>query len=412
MYIHIWKNKNTRYYLAAGSVSRLGDGLSGMAFLFLAYDLTGSSSLTTGMAVAATLPYLLFGLVGGVIADWVPRKKLLIFLDSARVPLILSVVGLYYMDWLTYGYLLGVSFIIQSVGCFFNPAHRSVLPSITSPKERPFVNSLYDTLTRGVSVLSPLLSLWLLNSHGAIQFFTLDAFTYTLSALCLRQVDINENNTVTDHSIKAALRSVKEFVIWLSTQSTIKQLFFFTFLTVFFNTWVWEVGLLLALTEITSSGEEWYSVLQGVFGGVVIVTNLLLPYIFKKMSLHIYLTGGLIWGAGITYYGIFYDLGHFIIGCAITAVGLPIAGLTRVYLIQALVPGHKMGRAFSFNAVLLYLSNTISLAVYGFLALIIPIQTLMIVSGFTIITISTGGLLCITVNFSKLSRRFPIHFFK
>ncbi|UOR12870.1 hypothetical protein [Halobacillus amylolyticus] len=75
MYKTLWKNKNIRYYLLAGGVSRLGDVLSGMAFLFLAYDLTGSSLHTTGMAMAETLPYLLFGLIGGVMADWLPKKS-------------------------------------------------------------------------------------------------------------------------------------------------------------------------------------------------------------------------------------------------------------------------------------------------------------------------------------------------
>jgi DHA3 family macrolide efflux protein-like MFS transporter len=169
LFTTVWKNRNIRYYLLGGGVSRLGDVLSGMAFLFLAYDLTGSKIYTTGMAIAETLPYLLFGLVGGVLADWLPRKKLLITLDILRIPLVFSIVCLSYFDLLSYFYLLIVSFLIQSIGCFFNPTHRTILPSITKEEERTEVNSLNDTLSRGVTVLSPFLSVWLLNIGDMVQ---------------------------------------------------------------------------------------------------------------------------------------------------------------------------------------------------------------------------------------------------
>lgn len=411
MYRAIWKNTNIRNYLIGGGVSRLGDVLSGMAFLFVAYDLTESKIYTTGMAIAETLPYLLFGLIGGVIADWLPKKKMLIVLDIIRIPLIFSIVSLYYFNLLSYFYLLVVSFLIQTIGCFFNPTHKTVLPSITKEEERTEANSLNDTLSRGVAVLSPFFSVWLLNSYGAIHFFTLDALTYAVSAYYISRVNIKESQQVVNKSIKQVFISIIEFFCWTKTNSSIRQLFLFTFITVFFNTWVWEVGLLLALSEMSLESEELYSIIQGVFGGIVIITNIILPVFFKKMTLSIYLVGAIIWGTGITYYGLLYGIHHFFIGCAIVGIGLPIAGLSRVYLIQSLVPEDKMGRAFSSNAVLLYLSNTVSLVIYGLLISFISIQKLMIYSGSFIIIVSIIGLL-VTMNKTKFCWRFTINLFK
>jgi MFS transporter, DHA3 family, macrolide efflux protein len=407
----VWKNKNIRNYLLGGGISRLGDVLSGMAFLFLAYDLTGSKVHTTGMAIAETFPYLLFGLIGGVIADWLPKKKLLIVLDIIRIPLLFSIVCLYYFDLLSYFYLLVVSFLIQTIGCFFNPTHRTVLPLITKEEERTEANSLHDTLSRGVTVLSPFLSVWILNSYGAIHFFTFDALSYAVSAYYISRVNIKEKQQVVNKSWKKVFRSIGEFASWAKTHATIRQLFLFTFMTVFFNTWVWEVGLLLALTEVSSKSEQLYSIIQGIFGGVVILTNIILPIFFKKMTLPLYLVGAVIWGIGITYYGLLYSIEHFFIGCAIVGIGLPIAGLSRIYLIQSLVPEEKMGRAFSTNSVLLYLSNTVSLVIYGSLVSIISIQQLMIVSGSLIVITSVIGL-AVAMNKTKFRRRFTIHFFK
>ncbi|MEC3883645.1 MFS transporter [Halobacillus sp. HZG1] len=411
MYRSLWKQKNIRFYLLGGGVSRLGDVLSAMAFLFLAYDMTGSNVHTTGVALAETVPYLLFGLIGGVVADSFPRKKLLIRLDLLRVPLMLSISLLHGVHLLTYPVLILVSFLVQTIGCFFNPAHRAVLPMVTTEDERSAANSLYDTITRGVTILTPLIAITLLNTVGVLHFFTLDALTYIISVYCLTQLTLEEP-LKKSQTIRSIFLSIKDFFVWMVRQTTIRNLFFFTFYTVFLNTWVWQVGLLLALEEMTTKSEEWYSGIQGVFGATVIITNMVLPFFIKRFSLHHYVAGAAIWGFGIAYYGFFYGVGHFFIGCIIVGVGMPVASLARVFLIQSEVPEEKMGRAFSTNAVLLYASNTLSLMLYGVLSAYMPIRWLMFTSGGMIVA---GCLILTTIHVIKLSKlrgRFLVDSFK
>ncbi|WP_270180694.1 MFS transporter [Alkalihalobacillus sp. CinArs1] len=409
MYKEVLLNKTIRYYLLGGGISKLGDVLSGMAFLFLAYDLTGSKTLTTGMAIAETAPYLLFGLVGGVIADWVQKKKLLIVLDLVRIPLVGSVVLLYYIDALHYIFLLVISFLIQTIGCFFNPAHRALLPLITNEEQRTVVNSLNDTLSRGVTVLSPVIAIWLLSSYGAVHFFTIDAVTYAISSFCIWRLHVTEVRKVGKKSVKMAVSAIVEFSKWARNHVSIRNLFFFTFMIVFLNTWVWEVGMLLALSELTDRSEEVFSMVQGVFGATVIVANMIIPFVFKKMNLGTYMIGSSIWGGGVLYYGLFYDVEHFVIGAMLVGIGIPIAGLARVYILQTLVPEEMLGRGFSTNAVLLYLANTVSLALFGALAAFIPIQTLMVGSGCLMIAASVGYLVAVK---AKMGRRSSVQFFK
>lgn len=411
MYRTLWKQKNIRYYLLGGGVSRLGDVLSAMAFLFLAYDMTASNVHTTGVALAETVPYLLFGLFGGVVADSFPRKRLLIRLDLIRVPLLLSVSLLHGFNLLTYPVLIIVSFLVQTIGCFFNPAHRAVLPMVTTEDERSAANSLYDTITRGVTILTPLIAITLLNTVGVVHFFTLDAFTYLISIYCLSHI-LLEEPLKRKKTVRSIFLSIKEFFLWMVGQSTIRKLFFFTFYTVFLNTWVWQVGLLLALEEMSTKSEAWYSGIQGVFGATVIITNMVLPFFIKRLSLPHYVVGAAIWGTGIAYYGFFYGVGHFFIGCILVGIGMPVASLARIFIIQSDVPEEKMGRAFSTNAVLLYASNTLSLMLYGFLSAYIPIRWLMFSSGTMIVV---GCLILTTVHIiklPKLRRRFLIDSFK
>ncbi|WP_143521805.1 MFS transporter, partial [Pseudomonas sp. 2995-3] len=103
-------------------------------------------------------------------------------------------------------------------------------------------------------------------------------------------------------------------------------------------------------------------------GAAVIAVNLLIPFILKKMSMKIYLVGSLIWGTGIFIIGFAYNIPLYFIGILVAAIGLPISGLSRVYLLQKYLPINKLGRGFSFNAFLLYLSNAVSLGIFGLIS--------------------------------------------
>ena len=405
MYLKVIKNnRNVLFYLLGAGSSSLGNVISGLAFLFLAYEMTESSIHTTGVAISQVVPYLLFGLIGGVIADWVDKKRILIIIDLIRVPLTLSLVLLHQLELLNYWYLIGVSFFIQCLGCFFNPAHRAILPIITKEEERSSVNSLLDTVTRGITVLGPIVSIGLMNTINVIHFFTFDALTYLISAILIYKIQFTEKNLTNESAnqrkISHLFISIKDFSIWVKKQTTIRTLFIVTVIIVFFNTWVWQVGLLLQLIETTPNGEELYSLLLGWYGAAVIAVNLLIPFIWKKLSVKIYLFGSLIWGVGIFLLGFAYSLPFYFIGILVAAIGLPISGLSRVYLLQKYLPTEKLGRGFSFNAFLLYLSNAVSLGIFGFISSFLSTRILFIVCGMMMV-------ICSVVYLVTISRKAP-----
>lgn len=103
MYLKVIKsNRKVLFYLLGAGTSSLGNVISGLAFLFLAYQMTESRIHTTGVAISQVVPYLLFGLIGGVIADWVDKKRILIIIDLIRVPLTLSLVLFHQLELLNF----------------------------------------------------------------------------------------------------------------------------------------------------------------------------------------------------------------------------------------------------------------------------------------------------------------------
>ncbi|GEN44620.1 MFS transporter [Alkalibacillus haloalkaliphilus] len=386
MYLNALKNRNALFYILSAGITNAGNVISGMAFLFLAYELTQSNLYTTGIAISQVLPYLFFGLIGGVVSDWIQKRRLLIIFDLIRVPLIFSLVFFFYFGLLEYWHLIVVSFLIQLLGCFYNPAHRALLPIIVPVENRTAINSLLDSVTRGATVLGPIISIVLINTVGIIHFFTIDAVTFLISALLISKITLKEDEKgLAGKSIKDVFLTLKSFVIWANQQTQLKTLFIVTFIMVFLNTWVWQVGLLLQLSATLSNAEEWYSIILGTFGVCVILVNIIVPYVWEQLNLKHYLIASSVWSMGIFTIGLAFALPIYFIGALIVAMGLPISSLARVYLLQLLLPNDMLGKGFSFNAFLLYLSNAISLGVFGLLSTFVSINIIFVVCGLLMI---------------------------
>ena len=83
--------KNYWRLWTAHATSNLGDGISSIAYPWLASAVTRSPLLIAAVAVASRLPWLFFTLPAGVITDRFDRRKIIVAMDIARGFLALAV---------------------------------------------------------------------------------------------------------------------------------------------------------------------------------------------------------------------------------------------------------------------------------------------------------------------------------
>jgi len=70
----LWKDRSFALFLGGRTVSLLGTAITGVVLPILVYRLTASALLTSLLATLEVLPYFLFGLFAGEIADRVNRR--------------------------------------------------------------------------------------------------------------------------------------------------------------------------------------------------------------------------------------------------------------------------------------------------------------------------------------------------
>jgi MFS family permease len=148
---------------------------------------TGSPFLISLMSTVASLPFFLFTLPAGGLADKVDRQKLICLIN---VGLAATAVGLAALGWLHLlnPYLILVSVFFIGVGFAFNaPAWTSIVPQVVSDAELPSAATLSGLQFNISGIIGPALGGLLVPLAGANFVFALNAACFLLVVLATRQ---------------------------------------------------------------------------------------------------------------------------------------------------------------------------------------------------------------------------------
>jgi MFS family permease len=128
---------------AASAISLVGDGLILAAMPLLIAGLTGSTALISGLEVARGLPWLLFGLFGGVVADRLDRRRVMALVDSGRcIAVGLLAVATWRGD-ASVALVWVVAFLLGSGEVFFDNSAQSILPSLVETEQIERANARF-----------------------------------------------------------------------------------------------------------------------------------------------------------------------------------------------------------------------------------------------------------------------------
>lgn len=126
---------------SASFLANLSDGIFQIALPLLAVSLTTEPGRVAGVAVASRLPWLVFALIAGALADRLDRRRTMVLVDAGRVILIgvlvVAVVGEVATIWLLYL----VAFILGCFETMFDTAANSMLPNVVGKDRVVAANS-------------------------------------------------------------------------------------------------------------------------------------------------------------------------------------------------------------------------------------------------------------------------------
>ncbi|MFD4672484.1 MFS transporter [Lentzea sp. NPDC058450] len=142
-------------YLNARVLSGIGAVVAVVALPVLVYQLTGSAGWTSAVAAAEALPYLVFGLPAGALADRLDRRKMMVAMEFTVAAVLLSVPLAWLLDGLTAPHVVAAGFATQSTFVFSSAANFGALPALVGKEN---LTAAYSTLagrTTAVELIVP-----------------------------------------------------------------------------------------------------------------------------------------------------------------------------------------------------------------------------------------------------------------
>jgi len=197
-FLSVLKIRNFLVFSVGQTISQFGDKLDHMALLALLRIYAPGPGALSQLAIAFTLPVLIFGPTSGVLVDRWNRKRVLITCDFLRAVLVIFIPFAILWTNGNVHSVYSIVFVVFLFGLFFNSAKMSIIPNLVSKKRLLAANSVNNFVGRFATLCGVLLGGLLVDWEGWGRVgwegwragFYLDSLTYLVSAILLASIGI------------------------------------------------------------------------------------------------------------------------------------------------------------------------------------------------------------------------------
>lgn len=381
--------RDFRLMWAGAFTSSVGTWMQEVAQNWLILTMTGSTFLLGLDAFLGDAPFLVFSLFGGVLADRVDRRRILLRSQYVQMTSAALLAVLLLASAVQVWMILALSFIVGLAQSFGGPAYQALVPTLVDRKDLPnavALNSIQFNLAR---VIGPVLAGVAFYKLGAAACFGLNALSFLAPILALFLLT-GGGGTVAPtegvfESLKTGLRAVRDTgtlkgLIVLSFIGSFCAMPLVTFLPVFAR-------------NVFHRDAKGYSVLLAAFGigailgafGVAAFGN-----VRHKGALAVGMQ--MFFGAVMACFALSRTplLSYILLGLA--GAALMVVFALFMTLVQSHVEDHLRGRVVSVYSLAFRGAMPLGNLVAGALASVFSAPTVLIANGIVMVLVGTTAL--------------------
>ncbi len=213
-------------------VSTIGTFVQQFAQSWLVYDLTRDAFYLGLDLFLGQLPIMLFSLVGGVFADRLDRKKMLLLSQYIQMTCAFVLALLFFTHTVKVWHILSLSFIVGVGQSFGGPAYSALLPTLVGPEDLAnaiSMNSIQFNLAR---IIGPTIGGLAYTALGATWCFSLNGISYIAVIISLMVINVRFIAPKTQVSV---LKSMKEGIKFIRDREGLAPLVVLAFCTTLFG---------------------------------------------------------------------------------------------------------------------------------------------------------------------------------
>jgi MFS family permease len=336
------RHRNYRIFFTGQIVSLAGTWMQNVALAWLVIELSGSPLAIGALAFWRFLPFMVFGLAAGVVADRFDSRKLVMATQGAAMAVSIALAFVTLTDTAT----LPIVYVLAALGgvalAFDAPGRQSLTFQMVGPRELPNAVALNSGLFNGSRVIGPAIAGLVIAAVGTGLCFVLNAVSFlaVLTALWivreeeLRSVEKDPSTKIVDGLRRAFTHA------WADQQLRLILTVVFVVSTVGFN---FHVLVPLLAADTLHVGPEGFGFLSAAFGFGALV-GALAAATFRSASWRLF-------SIGTASFGVFALLlapveNAYLAGVLLVAIGVSFTLFTANAnaLVQLAAPDHLRGR--------------------------------------------------------------------
>ena len=366
-------------FLISQNVSLFGSAVVGYAIIWYITLETSSGVWLMLTTICSMLPQVFVSLWGGVWADRYDRKLLIMISDAF---IAVSTLGLAIAFWLGFTRieLLLVVSVVRSVGAGIQmPAVNAIYPQLVPPENLTRVQGINQSLSSILMLLAPAVGGVVLGTMDLAWAFMIDVVTGSAAILILRLIVVNRVERSDEPT--SLLDELKKGVRYAFGNPLLKGIIICYGFSFFLIT---PAAVLTPLMiERSFGGEVWRLTANeivwtvGSFVGGIAVS--LYGNIKNKiLTIALCLVA---FGISFTLLGLAGSFVLYLLVMGISGFFMPIIATAETVFIQEITAPQMMGRVFSIIQIITSAAMPLAILLFGPLADVVPVETLLIISG-------------------------------
>jgi len=352
------RHRNYRIFFYGQLVSLAGSWMQNVALAWLVLELSGSPLAIGVLAFCRFVPFTVFGLAAGVVADRMDTRKLVMWTQGGAliVSVLLAVVTLTGTATLTVVYVLAA---LGGITLAFDaPGRQSLTYQMVGPRSLPNAVALNAGLFNGSRVIGPAIAGVVIAVSGTGICFVINAFSFLAVLVALSRLRGEELHHVERDPSARIIEGMRRALGFVRRDPQLRVVFGVVAVvsTVGFN---FHVLVPLLAADTLHVGPEGFGLLSAAFGLGALV-GALVTATFREASWRLFATGAT--GFGVLALALAPVHDAVPAGVLLFAVGISFTLFTANAnaLVQLGAPDHLRGRMIG-----LYLFAFVGLAPVG-----------------------------------------------
>lgn len=373
-------SKDFRLVIIGQIISLFGNAAIRFSLPLYLLNITGSSALYGTVTACAFIPTILLSPIGGIIADRVNKRNIMVVLDFFTAAIVIAFSLL--MESVNIVVLLTIALmLLYGIAGAYQPSVQASIPALVSEENYMAANSVINAVSSLANLLGPVLGGILYSVYGLKPVLLVCIVCFVISAVMEIFIKIPFQKQTSDGSIlNIAKKDFVESIRFIYKEKPIigKGLLIVCAINLFMSSMI-IVGLPYLVTEVLDFDSVWANQLCGFAQGALAVGGLaggVCAGVFGK-RLNIQKAGNLLAVCALTVFpmGIslmlfsFAELNYIVITvcCMIIMAFSTIFTIQMMSFVQTETPQNLIGKVYSVILTVCMCAQPVGSTLYGFL---------------------------------------------